>query len=86
MPSIVVHADNLKPYRGEKKINWVFFKKKENEEPELPHLDVFQNKDSEVTPKTNFENRNRKSENQQNNYKITAEEPKPATDTKIGRR
>lgn len=24
LPSIVVHADNLKPYRGEKKINWFF--------------------------------------------------------------
>lgn len=60
LTSIVVHADNLKPYRGENKVNW-FYPEKENEEQvEFPHLYDFQNKDSEVAPKTNFENRNRK--------------------------
>lgn len=48
----------------------------------MPHLDDFQNKDSEEAPKTNFENR--KSEKQQNNQKIRAKKSKPATDTDLG--
>ncbi len=60
LTSIVVHADNLKPYRGENKVNWFYPEKENKEQVELPHLNDFQNKDSEVAPKTNFENRNSK--------------------------
>lgn len=60
LTSIVVHADNLKPYRGGNKVNWFYPEKENKEQVELPHLNDFQNKDSEVAPKTNFENRKRK--------------------------
>lgn len=50
----------LKPYRGEHKVNWFYPEKENKEQVELPHLNDFQNKDSEVAPTTNFENRNRK--------------------------
>lgn len=40
-PSIVIHGDNLKPYKGNKKLNWFKNVQAQSGQPELPNLQEF---------------------------------------------
>ncbi|XP_062579779.1 uncharacterized protein LOC134241774 [Saccostrea cucullata] len=74
LPGVVVHGDNLKEYKGEKKIYWFNGRIQEESFPtELPNLDAF--KDDEHLERNEIQPRNGK--------ECTDAEPGPNADTEL---